>query len=122
MANGYNAVTFANGSPPAIDAAALTAMSAAAAAAAQTATLSCWVPVSWTASGDYVYQNVTVGGMLATDNPIPGILFGSDNAANKLYDEAFGKVLHISTYDGLVQIWCTEAPTVVFPLQFKVVR
>ncbi len=89
---------------------------------ANTVTLTCTVPVSWTASGDYFYQNVSVPGMLAADNPTPGILFGSDNAANKLYDEAFGKVLHITTYDGGAQIWCTEAPTVAFPLQFKVVR
>lgn len=89
---------------------------------ANTTTLTCTVPVSWTASGDYFYQNVSVPGMLAADNPTPGVLFGSDNAANKLYDEAFSKVLHITTYDGGVQIWCTEAPTVAFPLQSKVVR
>ena len=89
---------------------------------ANTVTLTCTVPVSWTASGDYFWQNVSVPGMMAADNPTPGVLFGSDNAANKLYDEAFSKVLHITTYDNLAQIWCTEAPTVAFPLQFKVVR
>lgn len=89
---------------------------------ANTVTLTCTVPVAWTASGDFFYQNVSVPGMLASDNPTPGILFGGDNAANKLYDEAFGKVLHITTYDNLIQVWCTEAPTVAFPVQFKVVR
>ncbi|WP_051131769.1 phage tail-collar fiber domain-containing protein [Oscillibacter ruminantium] len=89
---------------------------------ANTVTLTCTVPVAWTASGDFFYQNVSVPGMLASDNPTPGILFGGDNAANKLYDEAFGKVLHITTYDNLIQVWCTEAPTVALPLQFKVVR
>lgn len=89
---------------------------------ANTVTLACIVPVAWAASGDFFYQNVSVPGMLATDNPTPGILFGGDNAANKLYDEAFGKVLHITTYDNLIQVWCTEAPTVAFPLQFKVTR
>lgn len=89
---------------------------------ANTTTLTATVPVSWTASGDYFYQNVSVPGMLAVDNPTPGVLFGSDNAANKLYDEAFGKVLHITTYADGVQIWCTEAPTVAVPMQFKVVR
>lgn len=89
---------------------------------ANTVTLTCTVPVSWTASGDYFYQNVSMPGMLAADNPTPGVLFGGDNAANKLYDEAFGKVLHITTYDNYVQIWCTEAPAVAFPVQFKVVR
>lgn len=89
---------------------------------ANTVTLPCTVPVSWTASGNYFYQNVSVPGMLSGDNPIPDILCGSDNAANDLYAEAWSKVLHITTYDNLVQIWCKEAPTVAFPVQFKVVR
>ena len=89
---------------------------------ANTVTLTCTVPVSWTASGDCFWQNVSVPGMLAADNPIADILPGSDNAANKLYAEAWGKVLRATTYDGLIQIWCTEAPTVAFPVQFKVVR
>lgn len=122
MANGYSAVTFVNGSPPAIDAAALTAMSKAAAAAAETTTLTCTVPVAWAASGDFFYQNVSVPGMLAADNPVADILPGGDNAANKLYAEAWGKVMRATTYDGGVQVWCTEAPTVAFPVQFKVVR
>ncbi|WP_312938892.1 hypothetical protein [Oscillibacter sp.] len=90
--------------------------------AAATTTLTATVPVAWTASGDFFYQNVSVPGMLASDNPVADILMGSDNAANKLYAEAWGKVLRATTYDGGVQIWCTEAPTVAFPVQFKVVR
>ena len=89
---------------------------------ANTVTLTCTVPVAWTASGDFFYQNVSVPGILASDNPVTDILTGTDNAANKLYAEAWGKVLRATTYDGGVQIWCTEAPTVAFPLQFKVVR
>ncbi len=90
--------------------------------AAATTTLTATVPVAWTASGDFFYQNVSVPGMLASDNPVADILPGSDNAANKLYAEAWGKVLRIDTGDNLFQIWCTEAPTVAFPVQFKVVR
>jgi len=55
---------------------------------ANTVTLTCTVPVAWTASGDFFYQNVSVPGMLATDNPVTDILTGADNAANKLYAEA----------------------------------
>ena len=90
--------------------------------AAQTVTLTCTVPVSWTASGSYYYQQVSVSGMLASDNPVADILPGSDNDANKLYAEAWGKVQSIDTLAGAVGIWCTEAPTVAFPVQFKVVR
>lgn len=90
--------------------------------AAKTVTLNCTVPVSWTASGSFYYQQVGVAGMLAADNPIADILPGSDNAANKLYAEAWGKVQSIDTLAGAVKIWCTAAPAVAFPVQFKVVR
>lgn len=90
--------------------------------AAKTVTLTCTVPVSWTASGSYYTQTVAVTGMLAADNPVADILPGTDNDANKLYAEAWGKVQSITTLVGKVTIWCTEAPTVAMPVQFKVVR
>ena len=90
--------------------------------AATTTTLSCTVPVKWTASGSYFYQQVTVSGMLAADNPVADILPGTDNDANKLYAEAWSKVQSIDTLKNAVKFWCTEAPTTAFPVQFKVVR
>jgi len=90
--------------------------------AAVTTTLTVTVPVSWTASGSFYYQQVSVAGMLATDNPVADILPGSDNAANKLYAEAWAKVQSIDTLDGAVKLWCTAEPTTAFPVQFKVVR
>ena len=98
------------------------AMLAALGGKATTTTLTATIPVSWTASGGYYYQQVPVPGMLETDNPIADILPGSDNAANKLYAEAWGKVQSIDTLDGAVRLWCTAAPTTAFPVQFKVVR
>ena len=89
---------------------------------ATTTTLTATIPVSWTANGGFYYQQVSVAGMLATDNPVADILPGSDNAANKLYAEAWGKVQSIDTLDGAVRLWCTAAPTTAFPVQFKVVR
>lgn len=41
--------------------------------------------------------------MLATDNPVADILLGSDNDVNKLYAEAWGKVLSIDTLDEAVK-------------------
>lgn len=90
--------------------------------AAKTVTLTCTVPVSWTASGSYYTQTVAVTGMLAADNPVADILPGTDHDANKLYAEAWGKVQSITTLAGKVTIWCTEAPAVAMPVQFKVVR
>lgn len=90
--------------------------------AAKTLTLTVNVPTGWTASGGYYYKQVSAAGMLATDNPTADILTSSDNAANKLYQEVLGKVLRIVAGAGTVTLWATEAPTVAFPLQFKVVR
>ena len=90
--------------------------------AASTVTLTCTVPVSWTASGSYYFQQVSVPGMLETDNPIADILPGDDGDANKLYATAWGNVQSIDTLDDAVKIWCTAAPVTAFPVQFKVVR
>lgn len=90
--------------------------------AAAALTLTCTVPVSWTASGRYFYQQVSVPGMLETDNPVADILPGTDNDANKLYAEAWAKVQSIDTLDGAVKLWCTSMPGTAFPVQFKVVR
>lgn len=90
--------------------------------AAVTATHTITVTTAWTASGDDYYQDLAVNGILATDNPIPGVAYGSDNAANKLYDECFGKVLHITTSASKVRVWASEAISSAFPLQLKVVR
>lgn len=89
---------------------------------AKTVTLTCTVPVSWPSSGGFYYQQVSVPGMLATDNPVTDYLPGSDNAANELFDVAWSKVRSIDTLNGAVKFWCKEAPTTAFPVQFKVVR
>lgn len=103
-------------------AAELQTLYAALAGKATALTLTCTVPVSWTASGSYFYQQVSVPGMLAADNPVADILPGTDNDANKLYAEAWGKVQSIDTLDGAVKLWCTSTPGTAFPVQFKVVR
>jgi hypothetical protein len=100
----------------------LAAMLAALSGKATTLTLTATISTGWTASGGYYYKQVSVPGMLATDNPVADILSGSDNAANKLYAEAWGKVLSIDTLDGAVKLWATAAPATAFPVQFLIVR
>lgn len=90
--------------------------------AAVTATYTATVTTSWTASGDYYYQDITVSGILATDTPIVDIMCGSDNAANKVYSENICKVFRITTSANKVRVWATEAISTAFPIQLKVVR
>jgi hypothetical protein len=63
-----------------------------------------------------------VAGITADDNPIADFLPGSDNAANKLYAEAWAKVQSIDTLAGAVKLWCASAPSTAFTLVLKVVR
>ena len=91
-------------------------------AKATTATYTATVTTTWTASGNYFYQDIAVSGILATDEPTPAINPGSDNAANLLYDEAFGKVFRITTSANSIRVWATEATSTAFPIRLKVVR
>ena len=89
---------------------------------ASTATYTATVTTSWTASGSYYYQNITVSGITANDNPVVDILPGSDNAANVTYSECICKVFRIVTSANSIQVWATEAIATAFPIQLKVVR
>lgn len=90
--------------------------------AAATATYTATVTATWAASNGYYYQDITVSGMLATDNPIVDFLPGTDNAANAVYSENMCKVLEIFTYANKIRVWATEAISSAFPIQLKVVR
>lgn len=90
--------------------------------AASTTTYNATVTTSWTASGEYFYQNITVNGITANDNPIVAINTGTDNAANKLYSESLGKVIRIVTAANKITVYATEAIGTAFPIQLKVVR
>lgn len=80
------------------------------------------VTPSWIADGRYYIQDIDVPGMLATDNPIPGVAYGEDDYANELYDECFDKVSRIITSDGSIRVRAKEAISTAFPIQLKVVR
>lgn len=80
------------------------------------------VSTSWTASGNYSYQDVAVTGILATDTPIVGINPGSDNAANVNYSLAMSNVFRITTSANSIRLWARSKPTVAIPIQIKVVR
>ena len=80
------------------------------------------VSTSWTASGNYYYQDVAVNGILESDTPFIGINPGSDNAANVNYSIAMSSVFRITTSANSLRIWARTKPFVAFPIQIKVVR
>lgn len=89
---------------------------------ATTKTYSAYVTTDWTADGNFYFQEIRVPGISDADNPIPGVAYGYDNDMNVVYDECFGKVLHITTFDNKVRVWATKAIDTAFPLMLKVVR
>lgn len=89
---------------------------------ATTATYIVNVTNDWTADGKFYYQDIEVPTIRETDNPIPGVAYGEDNNLNVVYDECFGKVLHITTLHNKVRVWAEEAIDTAFPLVLKVVR
>lgn len=80
------------------------------------------VGTSWTADGDYFYQTIAVDGIRETDSPIVDVMTGVDNAANIQYIENMGKVFRITTSDGSITVWASEAIETAFPIKLKVVR
>ena len=91
-------------------------------AKAATATYTATVTNTWTASGDYFYQDIAVNGILATDNPLADIVLGSDSATNETYLDAFYRVLRITTSANSIRVWATKAIETAFSIQLKVVR
>ena len=89
---------------------------------ANTEIYSATITTSWTSSGGYYYQDVTVTGILATDEPIVDISPGSDNASNAKYSECICNVFRITTSANSIRIWATEAISTAFPIRLKVVR
>ena len=89
---------------------------------ASTATYTATVTVTWTADGDYFYQDIAVSGITAGDNPVVDVVSGSDNEANALYGECICKVFRITTSKNSIRVWVTEAIETAFPIQLKVVR
>lgn len=90
--------------------------------AAATMTYYATVSATWTADGDYFYQDIAVEGVLETDNPIVDISPGDDNALNTTYSDCMCKVFRITTGANSIRVWATKAVATAFPIQLKVVR
>lgn len=85
-------------------------------------TFTATVTNTWTEDGGWFYQDISVPGMLETDDPVVDILPGSDNEANLLYSEAICRVFRIATAANSIRVWATEAISTAFPIRLKVVR
>lgn len=81
------------------------------------------IPSGWTKSGSYYYQDITVDGILESDDPIVGVyLYSDDMDRNAQQKSDFGNIILINTYDGSIRVWAKKETTIDFMIRLKVVR
>lgn len=95
-------------------------------ASAKTVTYQVSIPNTlWTedaVNGGY-FCNVTVSGMLSTDNPIADVVLDIDTDANLLYINSWSMVSRIVTSTDAITLYAHKgAPITAFTIQLKVVR
>jgi hypothetical protein len=90
--------------------------------AATTTTYTATISTSWSGSGPYT-QNVTVTGLLSTDNPIVGPVLSATLETRQAQQEAWDMVSRITTSNNTLSLTCDEdKPTTAIPIQIMVVR
>ena len=82
------------------------------------------IEADWTISETVEYtQTIAVAGILASDNPIVDVILDTSKDVALQQLEAWSCISKIETSDGSITVTCLEeAPTVVIPIQLKVVR
>ena len=89
---------------------------------ATTITYNATIGTSWSGSGPYT-QNVTVSGILSTDNPIVDVVLSSDTDASRLILEAWANISRIVANNNSITVYCyDEGNAVNIPIQLKMVR
>ena len=89
-------------------------------AGAETVTYTATTSTSWTTVSDYYTQNITVTGLLASDNPIVSIVPTIDGHEDEW--SAWGSVFKLTTYADTLTLYSDEAISIALSLQIKVVR
>lgn len=80
------------------------------------------VTTNWVESEGEFYQEVSVPGILETDEPFPDIVPGNDRSTTKEYRKAFEAVTDIETHADHVRVWAERAIEIPFSIRLKVVR
>lgn len=78
------------------------------------------IGTTWTAEGAYFTQEVNVGSLLSTDNPIVDVVVTTSNYETAL--EEWAKIFKITSGNGKITVYATEATTTAITIALKVVR
>ena len=78
---------------------------------------------TWAGSVAPFTQTVNIAGIISTDRPVIDVVLSSDMATSKDRLEAWANVSRIYTIDGAIVAECYDSkPTIVIPIQLKVVK
>ena len=80
------------------------------------------VTTEWQEGDDEYYQDISVPGILETDEPFPDIVPGASRSETKEYRKAFEAVTDIETHADHVRVWAERAIEIPFDIRLKVVR
>jgi hypothetical protein len=77
---------------------------------------------TWTGATAPFTKVVTVTGILATDNPLPGYVPTGVYATDVIIKENFGLILGIETASNSITVTASEVPSADIPIILKAVR
>ena len=80
------------------------------------------ITTSWQENEGEFYQDVSVPGILETDEPFPDIVPGASRSETKEYRKAFEAVTDIETHADYARVWAERAIEIPFSIRLKVVR
>lgn len=78
----------------------------------------------WIIEDDHAHQQIAIEGLLADDNPTPGLdmsALSNEEARQQLKEEA-GKIYRMRALAGAYEMFASEAPIVDIPILLQVVR
>ena len=78
------------------------------------------IGTSWTGSSAPYTQDITVSGILATDEPIVDVITTTDNYEKEM--EEYAKIFKITTSANKITVYATEKTTASIQIKLKVVR
>lgn len=78
------------------------------------------IGTSWSGSAAPYTQSVTVSGILATDEPIVGLITTANNYESEF--ENYSKIFKITTSSNKITVYATEKTTASISCKLKVVR
>ena len=80
------------------------------------------IGTTWTGSAAPYYQDITVNGLLATDNPIVDIVPSSTFATAEAELEAWSAIYKMTTSDNSLRVYATDLTETAVPIRILCVR